>query len=317
MGRYVLLRTLVMLPIALGVSIVVYVTVKLIPGDPVASILGSHPSASARAAVEHRYGLDKPPVVQYFYWLGHVLRGDLGESISLQMPVRTLVSSAVGNTLVLAGFAALVAVGGGVILGTIMAFARRRSPRVVANAVAVTSLSVPQYTLGVLFIVTFAVNLGWFPTGGMRDAITGGGVLQHVVLPGFASGLVPMGIIARMYSAALRETASSGWVESLRARGLSTPRLVGHIVYGSTSPLLTIAGLQLGYLLGGVVYVEVIFAWPGLGQLVYESISKRDLPVIQAGVLVSALAFVILNFGVDLLRAVIDPRVRKGRAVAV
>lgn len=316
MARYVLWRLLAIVPIALGVSIVVFVTVKIIPGDPVASILGSHPSPEARAAVEHKYGLDKPAVVQYFYWLKNVLHGDLGQSIAEQVPANRLVWSALNNTLVLAEFAAVVALVGGVVLGTVMAFARNRVSKAVASALSVVSLSIPQYTLGVLFIVGFAVKLGWFPTGGMRDPVTGGAVFQHVVLPGIASGLVPMGIIARMYSASLRETASSGWVESLRSRGLSAPRLIGHIVYGSISPLLTIAGLQIGYLLGGVVYVEVIFAYPGVGQLVYDSISKRDLPVIQAGVLISALAFVVLNFGVDLLRALIDPRVRKGRVAA-
>jgi peptide/nickel transport system permease protein len=275
-----------MVPIALGVSVVVFLTVKIIPGDPVASILGTHPNPAARAAVEHKYGLDKPAVAQYFYWLKNILTGDLGDSISQQVPANHLVLSALNNTLLLAAFASVVAVGGGVLFGTIMAFSRRRAARGLSNAISVVSLSVPQYTLGVLFIVGFAVKLGWFPTGGMRDPITGGGVLQHLVLPGIASGLVPMGIIARMYSAALRETAASGWVESLRARGLATPRLIGHIVYGSLSPLLTIAGLQIGYLLGGVVYVEVIFAYPGVGQLVFQSISKRDLPVIQAGVLI-------------------------------
>jgi peptide/nickel transport system permease protein len=316
MGKFAFWRLLMMVPIAIGVSIVVFVTVKIIPGDPVASILGSHPSPAARAAVAHTYGLDKPAVVQYFYWLDRLVHGDLGQSISLQVPVRGLVWSALSNTLLLAEFASVVAVGGGILLGTVMAFSRSRTAKAGANAVAVTALSIPQYTLGVLFIVAFAVNLGWFPTGGMRDPITGGAVFSHLVLPGIACGLVPMGIIARMYSASLRETASSGWVESLRARGLSTPRLIGHIVYGSVSPLLTIAGLQIGYLLGGVVYVEVIFAYPGVGQLVYQSISKRDLPVIQAGVLISALAFVLLNFGVDLLRALIDPRIRKGRAIS-
>lgn len=316
MVRYALWRLLAMVPIALGVSVVVFVTVKIIPGDPVASILGSHPSPEARAAVEHKYGLDRSAVVQYFYWLKNILHGDLGDSISQQVPANRLVWSALNNTLLLAEFAAVVAVVGGVLLGTVMAFSHSRLSRGVANAVSVTSLSIPQYTLGVLFIVAFAVKLGWFPTGGMRDPITGGSVLPHLVLPGIACGLVPMGIIARMYSASLRETASSGWVESLRSRGLSTTRLIGHIVYGSISPLLTIAGLQIGYLLGGVVYVEVIFAYPGVGQLVYQSISRRDLPVIQAGVLLSALAFVILNFGVDLIRALIDPRVRKGRVSA-
>lgn len=311
--RFAAWRLLLLVPIALGVSVLVFLMVKIAPGDPVASILGTHPTAESRAAVEHKYGLDKPTVVQYFYWLGNVVRGDLGESITQRTPAGGLVWSAMLNTCLLAGFAAIVAIGGGVLLGTIIAFSHSRIARSLASAVSIISLSVPQYTLSVLFIVTFAVKLEWFPTGGMHDPVTGGGTFQHLVLPALACGLVPMGIIARVYSSALRETASSGWVESLRARGLSTARLIAHITYGSVSPLLTIAGLQIGYLLGGVVYAEAIFAYPGVGQLIYQSISKRDLPVIQAGVLVTALAFVLLNFVVDLLRAVLDPRVRVGR----
>jgi peptide/nickel transport system permease protein len=314
--RFAAWRLLLLVPIALGVSVLVFLMVKIAPGDPVASILGTHPTAGARAAVEHKYGLDKPTVVQYFYWLGNVAKGDLGESITQHVPAGGLVWRAMLNTCLLAAFAAFVAVGGGVLLGTSMAFSVNGIARRLASVVAVIALSVPQYTLSVLFIIIFAVKLEWLPTGGMRDPVTGGGVFEHLVLPGLACGLVPMGIIARVYSASLRETASSGWVESLRARGLSTRRLIGHITYGSISPLLTIAGLQVGYLLGGVVYAEAIFAYPGVGQLIYQSISKRDLPVIQAGVLVTALAFVLLNFIVDLLRAGLDPRVRAGRVVS-
>ena len=316
MARYVGWRLLLTVPIALGVSILVFITVKIIPGDPVASILGSHPTAAARAAVEHQYGLDKPAVIQYFYWLGHVVTGQFGTSISMQTPVLGLVTSAFGNTLILTAFASTVAVTGGVLLGALIAFSRQRLVKALGNGMAVISVSIPQYTLGVLLIVGFAVMLGWLPTGGMRNPIDDSGLFTHLVLPGFSAALVPMGIIARMFSAALAETATSGWVESLQARGLSRPRLMTHIVYASISSLLTIAGLQIGYLLGGVFYVEVIFSWPGLGQLVFESISKRDLPVIQAGVLVSAIAFVLLNFVIDLARASIDPRIRQRGAVA-
>jgi peptide/nickel transport system permease protein len=316
MLKFTAWRALAVLPITLGVSIIVFITVKIVPGNPVDSILGPRPTPTARAAVEHAYGLDRSPFLQYFYWLGHVVRGDFGRSIALQAPARTPVVDAFGNTLILALFAFAVALVGGVTLGSLTVFAKHRWAKGLSRAVTLTALSTPQYTLGILFIVTLAARLGWFPTGGMRDVLTGGGLFHHLVLPGTAAGLVPMGIVARMFSSALAETASSGWVESLRARGLPRRRIRGQIAYGSLSPLLTISGLQLGYLLGGVVYIEVIFAWPGLGQLVFQSISRRDLPVIQAGVLISALAFVVLNFFVDVARAAVDPRIRRGRSVS-
>jgi peptide/nickel transport system permease protein len=311
MPRFIARRLLLAIPIILGVSLVVFATVKIMPGDPVAALLGPHASARARAALYARYGLDKTVPLQYVTWLFHAARGDLGSSISRGTSVLPIVRSALNNTLVLTFSASVISLVGGVILAVIAAFGPARVARRMASFIGIFSVSMPQYSLGVVLIVVFSAHLHWAPAGGMHDVINGGKLWQHLVLPSIAASAIPMGIIARMFSAALLETQSADWVDNLRARGLSRARLLYHFVRGSAASLLTIAGLQIGYLLGGVIYVEVIFAWPGLGNLIYDSISKRDLPVIQAGVLVSALAFVLINIIVDVSRAALDPRLRQ------
>jgi peptide/nickel transport system permease protein len=309
--RFAIRRLLLAIPIVFGVSIVVFLTIKIMHGNPVAALLGPHATPAAKKALYARYGLDKPVPLQYTSWLWHAIRGDLGDSISRGTAVLPIVRSALNNTLVLTVAASVISVVGGVVLAVVAAFGPARISRRLASFLAMFSVSMPQYSLGVVLIVVFAAHLRWAPAGGMHDMINGGKLFQHLILPSIAAAAIPMGIIARMFSAALLETQSEDWVDNLRARGLSQWRMLYHFVRGSAASLLTIAGLQIGYLLGGVIYVEVVFAWPGLGSLIYDSISKRDLPVIQAGVLISALAFVLVNVFVDVSRAIIDPRLRK------
>jgi peptide/nickel transport system permease protein len=311
MPRFIARRLLYAVPIVIGVSIVVFSTVKIMPGDPVAALLGPHASAKARAALYSRYGLDKTVPLQYLAWVLHAVRGDLGDSISRGTAVLPIVRSALNNTLVLTLAASFISLLGGVVLAVLAAFGPARLARRLASFLGIFSVSMPQYSLGVVLIVIFSAHLHWAPAGGMRDIINGGQLWQHLLLPSIAASAIPMGIIARMFSAALLETQSEDWVDNLRSRGLSRGRMLFHFVRGSAASLLTIAGLQIGYLLGGVIYVEVVFSWPGLGSLIYDSISKRDLPVIQAGVLISALAFVLVNIAVDVSRAALDPRLRK------
>jgi peptide/nickel transport system permease protein len=172
---------------------------------------------------------------------------------------------------------------------------------------------VPQYSVGLLLIIYLAAGAGLFPVSGMYNPGGDGGfvdLFNHLILPAVTAALVPAGIIARMFRSAVLDVMSMDFVEALTARGLSRRRVMVHAFHNTVPSLLTVAGLQIGYLLGGVVFVEAVFAWPGIGLLVYQSISQRDLPVIQAGVLLSALAFVLLNLLVDALHAVVDPRIR-------
>lgn len=313
MIKFLAKRILAAIPILIGVSIVVFITIKIIPGDPVASLLGPTSTPAARAELISRMGLDRPLPVQYFSWIWHVLGGDFGTSIAKQAPVGPLVWSAFVNTLVLTVFAAIIAFALGIVLGGVSALRRRGVAAAVSNGFSLFSISVPQYSIGLLLIIYLASATGWFPTAGMYSAIGGGtwgDLFAHLVLPGITAALVPAGIIARMFRSVVIDVMSMDFIDSLRARGLSERRILLHAFHNTLPTLVTIAGLQLGYLLGGVIFVETVFSWPGLGLLVYQSISQRDLPVIQAGVMVSALAFVLINLVVDGLHGAIDPRVR-------
>jgi peptide/nickel transport system permease protein len=311
MARFLLRRLLLAIPILLGVSIVVFITIKLIPGDPVATLLGPNATPQARADLTSRLGLDQPVPVQYLHWLKSVAQGDFGTSLSLQQPVGSLVATAFGNTAILAGTALILALIGGVILGSIVALRPRGVLAKVVSATSVAAISIPQYTVALLALL-FAVETGALPTGGMHDTgVTGlGDLLKHLILPATAAALTPMGIVARMYAVSLSDVLSQEFVGSLRARGLSQATVIRHAMHNAVPSLLTITGLQVGYLLGGVLFVETIFSWPGIGLLVYQTISSRDMAVIQAGVLVSAVVLVLVNVLVDTVHGFIDPRVR-------
>jgi peptide/nickel transport system permease protein len=311
MARFVARRLLLAIPILLGVSIVVFITIKLIPGDPVSTLLGPNATPQARADLTSRLGLDQPLPVQYFSWLKSVVQGDFGTSLTLQQPVGSLVSKAFLNTALLAGTALILALIGGVVLGTIVALRPRGALAKVVSATSVAAISIPQYTVALLALL-FAVETGALPTGGMHDTGAGGAgdLLEHLILPAVAAALTPMGIVARMYAVSLSDVLSQEFIGSLRARGLSQRTVVRHAMHNAVPSLLTITGLQVGYLLGGVLFVETIFSWPGLGLLVYQTISSRDMAVIQAGVLVSAVVLVLVNVLVDTVHGFIDPRVR-------
>jgi peptide/nickel transport system permease protein len=227
--------------------------------------------------------------------------------------VLPIVFDAFGNTLILTLFSAVVAVVAGLFLGGIAALRRGKIAAAISNAISLVSISLPQYSVGLILIIYVAAGAGLFPTSGMYSPFGGGGVgdlLSHLILPGITAALVPAGIIARMFRSTVIDVMSMDFIDALRARGLSERRILWHAFHNATPTIVTIVGLQLGYLLGGVIFVETVFSWPGVGLLVFESISQRDLPVIQAGVIVSALAFVVINLLVDVIQAVIDPRVR-------
>jgi peptide/nickel transport system permease protein len=310
--RFVLRRAAYIVPILLGVSLVVFFTLKLLPGDPVSSLLGPTATEEDRLALIASYGLDKPLVSQYLTWLGNIVRGDLGWSIARQQDAAPMVIDALENTLILTAAAFLIAIVGAVVLGSIGAFRRGRPSAGAASFVSVVSLAAPQYSVGLLLMILFGVQTGWFPTSGMHSpGMSGfGDMLHHLWLPALASALVPMGILARMFRAGLLDVLGQDWVTALESRGLPRRAVLWHVWHNAVPSVLTVAGLQFGYLLSGVVFVETIYSWPGLGMLVFQSISQRDVAVIQAGVLVSALAFVLVNLLVDVVHGLIDPRVR-------
>jgi peptide/nickel transport system permease protein len=313
MKGFLLRRTLIALPTLIGVTIVVFVTLKLIPGNPVAALAGMNSTPAVRAELTHRLGLDQPWPIQYLDWLRSVLSGDLGVSIAQQRPVRPLVLSALNNTLILAAAGAVVAFVGGTLLGGWSALRRRRPDGSLASGLAAAVVSAPQYTVALVLLVLLTVDVRAFPSGGMYNAVGGRGLgvlSRHLILPAVAVGLAPMGVVARIFRTSLCDVLDRDFVVSLKSRGLGRFRVLRHAFHNTLPSLLTVAGLQIGFLLGGAIFVEILFTWPGIGQLVFQSISARDYPMIEACSLVLAVAFVLINFVVDAAHAWIDPRVR-------
>jgi peptide/nickel transport system permease protein len=313
MKRFLFHRAVIAIPTLVGVTIVVFVTLKLIPGNPVAALAGMNSTPADRAALTHQLGLDQPWPVQYVDWLRNVVTGDFGTSIAQQRPVGPLVFGALRNTLILASAGAVVALTGGVTLGAWSALRRRHSDGSIASGIASVVLSAPQYTVALVLLVVLTVDVRLFPSGGMYNAIGGGGsgaLFDHLILPAIAVGLAPMGVIARIFRASLLDIMSQEFVVSLKARGLNRSAVFRHAAHNTLPSLFTVLGLQVGFLLGGAIFVEILFTWPGIGQLLYQSISSRDYPVIEACALVLGVAFVLVNFLVDAGHAWIDPRVR-------
>ncbi|GLF93043.1 ABC transporter permease [Streptomyces yaizuensis] len=316
MRRYLLRRLLLAVPTVLGVTLVVFLTATLVPGDPVTALLGPGAPPAAREELTERLGLGEPAPVRYAVWLGHLLRFDLGDSVSAQRPVAELLLPAAGQTLLLAAAAFVLVVAGGVLLGTVAALRPRTARGRLARGLGTLAVSAPQYSVALLLIAVFAVWLRWLPPGGTHDVLGSSGALdrlRHLVLPAVAAALVPMGLTARVFGAALAAVHTSDLADGLRARGLGRAAVLRHSLHNASPALLTIGGLQLAYLLEGVVFVETLFSWPGLGRLLYDALTARDLALVQGGVLLVAVAFVGINLLVDTAHALIDPRVRTAR----
>lgn len=301
------------IPALFGVSLVSFFLLNVLPGDPLAGVVGPGSTQAQRDALAHQLGLDQPLPVQYVIWLQGLLHGDLGFSLPQGRPVAELISTALPNTMILAAAAAVIGLAIGIVVGAVAALNAGRWPDRLISSIAVLGLSVPNYWAAILLIIVFSSSLGWLPPGGMHGA--DGGVLdllRHVVLPAVAASCVTAGLSAKMTRANLLEKLGEDFVQTLRAQGVPNRRVLVHVVKNAAPPILAVSGLQIGYLLGGSVLVETIFSWPGLGQLMYHAIAERDLRVVQGSVLVIAATFVMINLIVDLLQFLLNPRLRRG-----
>jgi peptide/nickel transport system permease protein len=309
-----LLRRLGMaIPTLLGVSVVIFFLMSVLPGDPLAGLLAQDATAADREALTRSLGLDAPLAIRYVRWLGDVLHGDFGYSPYRKRDVSELLGVAFWNTVRLASAAATLGIGAGLLLGTLAAVTRGSVIDRAVSMLAMTGISIPSYWVAILLIIIFSATLKWLPAGGIPSANSAGFLdyVKHVAMPACASAFVSIGVTARMTRASLLETYSLDFVDLLRAKGLRGQQVLWHVAKTAASPVLTVAGLQVGFLLGGSVLVETIFSWPGLGQLIFQAIAARDFKVLQAGVLVVAVTFVLMNLLVDVLQLLIDPRLRK------
>jgi peptide/nickel transport system permease protein len=310
--RFLARRLLYSLVVLLGVLIVVFSLVHLVPGDPVRIALGTRYSPDAYQALRAASGLDRPIVEQFFGYIGSALTGDLGVSFRSGDPVTLTLLDRLPATLSLAVVGILIALLISVPAGIWAALREGRISDAVVRISSQFGVSIPDFWMGLLLIALFASTLGWLPTSGyqaLSDNPTGW--LRHVILPGLTVGLVAGAIMTRYIRSALLDVASMGYVRTARSKGLP-PWVVTlrHIVRNALIPVLTITGIQLATILGGVIVVEVVFAWPGIGRLVYTAVAARDYPLIQGAVLLIAVLFLLVNLVVDVLYAVVDPRIR-------
>jgi peptide/nickel transport system permease protein len=332
MLHYIGKRLLHLIPVLLGMTFIVFLIIRAIPGDPAQVILGQQATKEAVAALNAKLGLDNPWYVQYFDYLKGLLTGDLGESLRTKQAISSEVWPYLAATFELAIFAIILAVIVGMNAGIISAWFQNSWFDYVAMIIALIGVSVPIFWLGLMEQWVFSINLGWLPTSGreeVRDpiiAITHFNLidtllqgrfdqfivaLKHLILPGIALATIPMAVIARMTRSSMLEVMRSDYVRTARAKGQKMFVVVyKHALKNALIPVLTVIGLQLGSLLGGAILTETIFSWPGIGRYIYEAIGYRDYTVIQSGILIVAFIFVMINLIVDILYSVIDSRIK-------
>jgi peptide/nickel transport system permease protein len=313
---YLLRRILYTLPIMAGVALVCFALVHLAPGDPLVSILPPDASAELQQQLRTLYGFDRSLPEQFGSWVWRALQGDLGTSIATSRPVAAEVLTAVGNTLRLAVVATLIGFFFGCLFGFVAGYFRNSVVDRVASLLSVLGVSVPHYWLGMVLVIVFAAQLNWLPAtgagpGGSGDWAWDWEHMKHMLLPAITMSVIPMGIVARTVRALVAEILAQEFVVGLRAKGLTHLGVFRHVVKNAAPTALAVMGLQLGYLLGGSILIETVFAWPGTGFLLNSAIFQRDLPLLQGTILVLALFFVVLNVLVDIVQTLLDPRIAR------
>jgi peptide/nickel transport system permease protein len=323
---YIIRRLLLFIPMAVGMVVVTFGLLLIIPGDPASVLLGQEASPEAIAQLRDALGLNDPWYVRLWDYFAALMRGDMGMSIFQSQPVSTIIVARFGATMELAIVAMVIATIAGLALGVIAAMRQGSLADTFIMVFAQLGVSMPVYWLSLLLMLAFSVKLGWLPSIGRGEplllalgaALVGRPAvlvdsLGHILLPALALAATPAAIISRLTRTAMLEVLREDFVRTAYAKGLRRPRvIVRHVLRNALMPVLSVIGLRFGVLLGGAVLTESIFAWPGLGQLTITAISQRDLPLIQGIVLTFAITFAVVNLVVDLLYAVVDPRVRLG-----
>ncbi len=304
--RYVILRLLLLIPTFLGVSIISFIIIKLTPGNPLLSVIGfGGPGGSAQAAkLSQELGLGQPLYVQYFLFLLRILQVNLGNSIQQQVPVVYLFEQALPNTFFLISVAMVFALAIGIPVGLLAGVRRNSITDQAARVGSILAASLPDYWLGLMFLINFAFYLRLFPIGGNTGPTA-------VVLPALTLGIGLAGLIVRLMRSSMLDEIHQNYIRTAKSKGLKERSIIfRHALRNAILPVITVTALQLGYLLAGDFFVEYIFAWPGIGRLVVSAILVKDYPIVQAFLLLAATFYVLLNLLVDILYTVVDPRIR-------
>jgi peptide/nickel transport system permease protein len=317
MVLYALRRLIYLVPVAFGVSLLVFALVHLAPGDAISAIVPPDAPQEVVDKLKEYYGFDKPLPVQYFRWLAVTLTGDFGTSIGTGRPVAAEVGAAFGNTIILAISASLFAFTLAMILGTAAAYARNRAVDRMVTSIALVGVSVPHFWLAIVLVIIFSVEFNWLPPMGLGpENATGWSFdwahLRHMILPTIALSVIPLGVMTRTVRSTIKEILSMEFVTALQAKGMNDRRILLHVLKNAAPTCLAVMGLQAGNLIGGSILIETVFAWPGTGFLLNSAIFRRDLPILQGTTLVLAFFFMMLNLSVDVIQTLVDPRIKRG-----
>lgn len=314
MGQFIVKRILSMLPVLLLVSFAAYALLWLVPGDAAVVMLGPDVDRATVERLRTSLGLDRPLLVQYGSWLGQTLQGDLGRSLRDNRPITTAVTDRLPATVELSTLAMLVALTLGIPAGIVLATRRGTWVDVLGSVLSLGGVSMPNFWLGILLILVLSVALGWLPPSGyvpLRESVTAN--LQMMIMPAITLGLALAATVARQTRASVLQVLDLDYVRTARAKGAKEARVIGvHVLKNALIPVVTVVGLQIGRLAGGAVITETIFGIPGVGRLAVDSLLARDFPVIQAVVLLMAVAVVLSSLLVDIVYACLDPRIRYG-----
>ncbi|MGR3321265.1 MAG: ABC transporter permease [Pseudooceanicola sp.] len=314
MGGYILKRLLSAIPVLLGITVIVFLIMAMIPGDPATAILGSYATPENVARLNRDLGLDEPLVTRYFIWLGNMLQGDFGRSFALNRPVLDEVLDRFSATLILAGTSFVLCAVFGIMAGVVSAARQYGFADKAITFAVLLGISIPSFFLGMMMILIFAVNLRWLPVSGMY-AIYGGGdlpdLLNHLIMPAFALAVVATGVVARLSRSAMLEVLRQDFIRTARAKGVAERRVIWrHALKAAMVSIIPVLGIQAGFVLSGAVYIEMVFQWPGVGRMLVDAILKRDILLVQGGVVFVAACYVIFNIAVDVAQSLLDPRIK-------
>ena len=314
MAGYILKRLIATIPVLLGISVIVFVIMAMIPGDPATAILGSYATPENVEKLNRDLGLDKPMVLRYFIWLGNILQGDFGRSFSLNREVLDEVLDRFGATLILAGTAFFLCSLFGIAAGVICAARQYGFADKCITFVVLLGISLPSFFLGMMMILIFAVKLRWFPASGMwpiygvRDFPA---LVSHLTLPALALAVVATGVIARLSRSAMLEVLRQDFIRTARAKGAHERSVIWrHALRAAMVSIIPVLGVQAGFVLSGAVYIEIVFQWPGVGRMLVDAILKRDILLVQGGVIFVAICYVLFNIAVDVAQNMLDPRIK-------
>lgn len=314
MAAYILKRLLSAIPVLLGISMIVFLIMAMIPGDPATAILGSYATPENVEKLNRDLGLDQGLAQRYVIWLTNMLQGDFGRSFALNRPVIDEVLERFSATLVLAGTAFVMCAILGVAAGVVSAARQYGLADKAITFVVLLGISIPSFFLGMMMILIFSLNLRWFPVSGMwpiygtRDIWA---LLDHLLLPALALAVVATGVIARLARSAMLEVLRQDFIRTARAKGVPEYRVIwGHALRAAMVSIIPVLGIQAGFVLSGAVYIEMVFQWPGVGRMLVDAILKRDILLVQGGVTFVAACYVLFNIAVDVAQSLLDPRIK-------